>query len=173
MTSFNIKVLYFISSLWIAMILLGGIICFNGIKPWIQQLFFNQWEETEGVVLSAKVDKVMPARFNSDEVIRPHYLPQIVYRYKVNDVTYTNSRYQLGEVAVNIRARAESIVNGYHQNQGVKVYYKNDHPQKSTLVTQVSTLSFGTVIGGMIFILVGYKALVITLKTIKEENNPL
>jgi hypothetical protein len=138
--------------IWVAHLVLLMII-FLGFWRYYFGIKSKSWPVTDGVIISGKSEyHANPSAVNG-------YIPNIEYRYKVNDKNYTSTRinFSLNESAGN-KANAANILNKYRNGSEVKVYYNPNKPEQSVIETGNNnvhfflTMTLGVVcIGGIAF----------------------
>ncbi len=107
------------------------------------------WPTTQGVVISASVDKEIRTRTNSSGIRTQGtvYVPRIAYRYTVNDQEYTSTTigYSTSEVRYGIDSGE------YAPGKPITVYYNPEDPSDAVLVTGFSGSVFVPCVLGLFF----------------------
>jgi hypothetical protein len=99
------------------------------------------WPRTDGIVKSSSVRNDLDSKQNG-------YTPNVVYEYKVANVTYTSDRMELNTAPTNNKSAVRVLVHKYPVGSKVTVYYNPEDPSKALL-------SPGGISNGLTSIIVG------------------
>ncbi len=123
------------------------------------------WPTTQGVVISASVDKEIRTWTNSSGIRtqRTVYVPRIAYRYTVNGQEYTSTTigYSTSEVRSGINSGE------YAPGKPITVYYNPEDPSDAVLVTGFSGSVFAPCVLGLFF---GFFSIVLIVQELRKRR---
>ena len=96
------------------------------------------WAETQGTVLSARLDVGYSSR-NASQV--KGYRPSVEYEYTVDDIRYTGNRFEhaLSATYTTDKALVEEQLKAFSEGSAVNVFYDPADPTRSVLVPGVAS----------------------------------
>ncbi len=134
--------------------LVGGLVCFSGVRSRQLENASRSWPSIPGQVTSAEM-KVETINFRT-RLGGPStdYRPLIRYEYVIEGIRYQNDQITFGAIKMD-KANAEAKLASYPVGSTVTVYYNPKKPDQAVLEH--------TDTGSILFILVGAVGLVIGL----------
>lgn len=105
------------------------------------------WSTTTGVIVSSGIEE------GSSE--GPTYSANIQYQYSIGGKSYLSNQVSFGQYGSSDPEHARSIVRRYEKGQKISVYFHPYYTDQSVLEPGVSSSSYMTLAGGIIFFTVG------------------
>ena len=109
----------------------------------------SRWPSVPGKIVSSKVAST--GRTSGDVPIA-----RVKYAYQVNGTSYTSTRISHNDYGSNIEGQQEGIVARYPPGASVTVHYNPADPASAILESRIPFVSYITLAGGLVFLLVGY-----------------
>ena len=112
----------------------------------------STWPTTEGTVVLSEAHR----EWDSEDK-RHTYFPVVVYTYDVEGVTYASDRIRPGSIKRSSRTSASALrlAKQYPEGSRQPVSYDPDQPSQATLVAGEGVSSWGTMVFGGIFTVIG------------------
>ena len=112
----------------------------------------STWPTTEGIVVLSEAHR----EWDSEEK-RHTYFPVVVYTYEVEGVMYAADQIRPGSIKGSSRTSASALrlTKKYPEGSLTPVSYNPDQPSQATLVVGESVGSWGTMVFGGIFTVIG------------------
>ncbi|MEC7385410.1 MAG: DUF3592 domain-containing protein, partial [Planctomycetota bacterium] len=112
----------------------------------------STWPTTEGTVVLSEAHR----EWDSEDK-RHTYFPVVVYTYEVEGVTYASDRIRPGSIKRSSRTSASALrlAKQYPEGSRQPVSYDPDQPGQATLVAGEGVSSWGTMVFGGIFTVIG------------------
>lgn len=122
--------------------------------------------------IRAQQSESWPKTFGVLSVKAGEYRKALSYQYSVNGVNYTADRVIFGELGNRTLSKEWTAVSESPNGSVISVYYNPDHPQESTLHTELREGSWFNFLVGAIFFLGGSIVLILfpRLKRIAESG---
>lgn len=103
------------------------------------------WPSVEGKITGQRVER---EEVFDDDGLCVVYRPEVYYHYIVDEISYTGSRIDFGNVpSFGARKKAEAYLEPYPEEQVVTVFYNPDDPQDAVLSQTMQKMVWGLVVG--------------------------
>ncbi len=126
-----------------SMFVFGAVFTFGGLRDVLKTRESTAWPTVQGTITESYVRE---RRRSGDR----DYFPEIRYRYVVNDQMYESDRVKFSFARNSGHSNARRVVNQYPVGQEVTVYYDPTMPETAVLETEVTSQTYGTLIGGIV-----------------------
>ncbi|SKA97309.1 Protein of unknown function [Prosthecobacter debontii] len=118
----------------------------------------ENWPTAPGVISSSRV---VEHTKRSSGTTNKKFEAKIHYRYEVNGQSYQSDQVTFMDGRFNTRSSAESLANQFPTGLEVKVFYNPEAPAEAVLKRDISLLTLGLMIGGVLFFFIMLKVFVI------------
>ena len=113
----------------------------------------NSWTETNGLITKSEIGI---SKSLIEKTFDNHYRADIEYEYQIkNEVFYSKQVFLGDKIYIPHKNNAEKLLNRFHINQTVKVYYNPTNNSESVLIKGSGTNRFRNITLGLILIIVG------------------
>lgn len=141
----------------------------GGYGVWcvIQAKASASWPSVDGVVETSGIAAGTSAASDSRHATETTHRSDVVYRYKVGDVSYTGARVAFGGFVSKGPSAAGAVVEKYAPGRPVKVYYAVNNPREAVLEPGVRSQAWMPVIIGGILV---FAALIVANFTARSNR---
>ncbi|WP_295006828.1 DUF3592 domain-containing protein [uncultured Dechloromonas sp.] len=106
----------------------------SSVKDFAKASASPAWPSTEGLVISSQIQRKCKNLAS--------YMPEILYRYTVEQQEYVGRRINFGDNLCRSKIDAERIANAYPEGKNIQVYFDPTSPENAAI--SVSSTESGT-----------------------------